>query len=107
MEVHGGDDVESPRKESQQSSGQATSASNPAPKQQDEPDAALPANKSMQVDYTVESPVRTENARGLKRAGGDIKASYPGALFDMYTDVSQAWTMARAQVYTQSPSGLK
>ena len=107
IEMHGGDDVESPRKESQQSSGQAPSASNPAPMQQDEPAAALPANESVQVEQTVESPVQAENARGLKRAGGDIRDIDPDGWFAMHTDVTQAWTMARAQVYTQSPSGLK
>ena len=100
MGMHGGDDVESPRKESQQSSGQAPSACNPAPMQQDEPAAALPANESMQVEQTVEGPVEAENARGHKSAGGDIRDIDSDALFAMFTDVSQAWTMARAHVYT-------
>ena len=67
MGMHGGDDVEGPRKESQQSSGKAPSASNPAPMQLDEPAAALPANKSMQVEHTVGAlsrPKTREASRG-------------------------------------------
>ena len=50
MAMYGGDNVESARQESQQSSGQAASASNHAPMQHNKPTSAIPSHESMQVE---------------------------------------------------------
>ena len=104
---HGGDDLQSGWQESQQSSSQTPSASNPAPMQQDAPAQLHPQTKACkQVEVTAESPAQADNARGLKTAGKDIRDIAPDALFAMYTDV-RAWTKARAQVYAHAPSILE
>ena len=57
----------------------------------------------MQVELTDENPAQADAARGVKRAGGDIRDIDPDALFAMYTEVSQTWTKARTLMCAEAP----